>query len=51
MQADHYPTPIAMQIKLTELDSLLPQAKKLTSEERAEQIAERRRGVIQRFGV
>ena len=51
MQADHYPTPIATQIKLTELDTMLPQAKKLTQEERAEQIARRRRGVIQRFGV
>jgi hypothetical protein len=51
MQADHYPTPIATQIKLTELDTMLPQAKKLSQEERAEQIARRRRGVIQRFGV
>ncbi len=51
MQADHYPTPIATQIKLTELENLLPQAKKLTQEERVEQIATRRRGVVQRFGV
>ncbi|EGG28425.1 hypothetical protein IMCC3088_134 [Aequoribacter fuscus] len=51
MQADHYPTPIATQLKLTELGNLLPQAKKLTQEERVEQIATRRRGVVQRFGI
>ena len=52
MQADHYPIPRATQVKLAELEQHLPSsAKKVTAEERAEQIAARRRGVIQRFGV
>ncbi|PLW82278.1 hypothetical protein CWI75_10910 [Kineobactrum sediminis] len=52
MQADHYPLPRATQISLGELDEHLPATmKKVTAAERAEQIAARRRGVIQRFGV
>jgi hypothetical protein len=52
MQADHYPTPQVTQVKLNALAGLLPaSAKKVTAAQRAEQIAARRRGVIQRFGV
>ena len=52
MQADHYPLPQATQVKLVELDRHLPaKARKVTPAERCQQIAARRRGVIQRFGV
>jgi hypothetical protein len=52
MQADHYPTPQVTQVKLHALNELLPaSAKKVTAAQRAEQVAARRRGVIQRFGV
>ncbi|MEE4662045.1 MAG: DUF1214 domain-containing protein [Halieaceae bacterium] len=52
MQADHYPVPEVAQIKLTELDShLAANVQKVTPQQRAEQIAARRRGVVQRFGV
>jgi hypothetical protein len=52
MQADHYPTPRATQVKLAELDGHLPDTvKRVSASERAEQIAQRRRGTIQRFGV
>ena len=49
--ADHYPVPEATQVKLHELDSYLPKGgKRLNSAERKKQIAERRRGVLNRFG-
>ncbi len=52
MQADRYPIPRAAQVKLAQLDQHLPPGvQKVTSAERAQQIAARRRGVIQRFGV
>ena len=52
MQADHYPTPQAQQVKLSELDALLPaNVRRVDKPGRATQIAARRRGVIQRFGV
>ncbi|HUH38036.1 MAG TPA: DUF1214 domain-containing protein [Spongiibacteraceae bacterium] len=52
MQADNYPVPEATQVKLADLPQHLPAgAKTVTAAQRAEQIAARRRGVIQRFGV
>ncbi|MEZ5568858.1 MAG: DUF1214 domain-containing protein [Halioglobus sp.] len=52
MQADEYPTPEATQVKLTELEASLPaHIKTISASDRALQIAARRRGVIQRFGV
>ncbi|HQR05163.1 MAG: DUF1214 domain-containing protein [Proteobacteria bacterium] len=52
MQADHYPQPVATQVKLADLGQHLPaKAKRVTAAQRAEQIATRRRGTIQRFGV
>ena len=52
MQADHYPVPQASQVKLTELDQQLPATvKRVNARERAAQIAARRSGTIQRFGV
>ncbi|MCR9184039.1 MAG: DUF1214 domain-containing protein [Halieaceae bacterium] len=49
--ADHYPVPAATQMKLQDLDTYLPKGgKRLTRAERKEQIAERRRGVLNRFG-
>lgn len=52
MQADHYPRPRAQQVKLHELDAVLPaNVQRVDAAGRAAQIAARRRGVIQRFGV
>lgn len=52
MQAEHYPVPVATQVKLSDLASHLPPgAKTLSAAARATQIAARRSGVIQRFGV
>ena len=52
MQADHYPVPETTQVKLAELQANLPaNIKTINASERAVQLATRRRGVIQRFGV
>ncbi len=52
MQADHYPLPEVTQVKLAELKAKLPDnIKTISTPERVLQIAARRRGVIQRFGV
>jgi hypothetical protein len=52
MQADHYPAPLATQVKLAQLNDHLPTGiKTISAKERAAQIATRRRGVIQRFGL
>jgi len=52
MLAEHYPQPQATQVRLAELDSRLPAAvKRVTPAGRAAQIAARRRGVIQRWGM
>lgn len=52
MQAENYPTPAVQQVKLSELGEILPATvRRLDAAGRAEQIATRRRGVIQRFGV
>jgi hypothetical protein len=52
MLADHYPQPQATQLKCSELAQHLPaNIKRVSAEERLQQIAARRRGVSQRFGV
>lgn len=52
MQADHYPTPQVQQVKLSELNTVLPaKVRRVDATERAAQIATRRRGVTQRFGL
>lgn len=52
IRADHYPAPQATQIKRSELFEQLPQTvKRFTSEQRREQLAARRRGVVSRFGT
>ncbi len=49
--ADHYPVPEAIQIKLDQLDAMLPRGgNRLNADERKAQLAGRRRGVIRRFG-
>ncbi len=48
--ADDYPVPEAQQMKRDELETFLNGRKKLSTSERREQIAARRRGVINRFG-
>ena len=49
--ADHYPRPEATQVKLAELPEHLPKGiKRITPAGRREQLAARRRGVINRFG-
>jgi hypothetical protein len=51
MLADSYPAPEAIQVKASELFAHLPAGvKRITPEERREQLAARRRGVINRFG-
>lgn len=51
MLADHYPQPQATQVKLADLERHLPATtKRVTPAQRAEQIAARRRGVLQRWG-
>ena len=51
MGASSYPRPVCEQVKLSELVSRLPaDIKSVTPEQRKEQLAERRRGVIRRFG-
>jgi hypothetical protein len=48
--ADSYPYPTAQQVKRSELfDHLPPGVKRITPEERREQLAARRRGVVRRF--
>ena len=48
--ADSYPYPEAQQVKRAELFDHLPQGvKRITAEQRREQLAERRRGVVKRF--
>ncbi|MBA6413336.1 DUF1214 domain-containing protein [Parahaliea sp. F7430] len=52
MQAEHYPAPTATQVKLADLQASLPaDVKTISATERSAQIAARRNGVIQRFGV
>ena len=49
--AAHYPTPVCEQMKFAELAARLPAgARTIDPEQRREQLAARRRGVIQRFG-
>lgn len=49
--ADNYPRPLCQKVKLTELKQHLPAAiKTVSSEERQQQLRERRLGVIKRFG-
>ena len=48
--ADNYPAPVVEQMKLDELQSVLSGRKTLTPAERKEQLAARRRGVVNRFG-
>lgn len=48
--ADSYPVPEAEQMKLDQLDQLLAGRRQLTPAERREQIAQRRRGAVNRFG-
>ncbi len=48
--AEHYPVPEVEQVKLPQLGQLLQGRKSLTPEQRREQIAGRRRGVVNRFG-
>lgn len=49
--ADSYPRPVAEQIRASELDRRLPAGtRRITPEERAEQLRGRRLGVIRRFG-
>lgn len=51
MLADGYPAPQATQVKAAQLFEHLPATvKRITPEARREQLAERRRGVINRFG-
>jgi len=48
--ADSYPYPTAQQVKRSELfEHLPPGVKRITPEERREQLAARRRGVVRRF--
>lgn len=47
--ADHYPVPTCHQMKLAELDEFIPDAQKVSADERKSQLKERRRGVIKRF--
>lgn len=50
--AENYPTPQATQVKLTKLfDDLPANIKRFTAEQRREQLAARRRGIINRFGT
>ena len=48
--ADDYPAPVAQQMKLDKLPSRLQGCRTLTPAERKQQIAERRRGIVNRFG-
>lgn len=49
--ADHYPTPHCEQMKREALKAYLPSSvKTVDAEQRKQQLAERRRGVIKRFG-
>jgi len=51
MGAESYPIPVCEQIKVSQLQQKLPRtAKTISAEERLQQLAERRRGVIKRFG-
>lgn len=51
IDADHYPRPVATQVKYAELFDQLPRGiKRISPEQRREQLAARRRGVVQRFG-
>ena len=51
MLADNYPAPEATQVKAAQLFDHLPAAvRRITPEQRREQLAARRRGVINRFG-
>lgn len=50
MIADHYPVPTCQQVKRSELFDHLPaNMKRIGPEERREQLAGRRRGIVQRF--
>ncbi len=48
--ADHYPVPVARQMKLDQVPAQLQGCPSLTPGERRAQIAQRRRGVVNRFG-
>ncbi|MFD2500893.1 DUF1214 domain-containing protein [Rhizorhabdus histidinilytica] len=50
MLADHYPVPQCRQVKRAELFDHLPEGvRRISREERAEQLAGRRRGIVSRF--
>ncbi|WP_176590269.1 DUF1214 domain-containing protein [Sphingobium sp. EM0848] len=50
MLADHYPVPTCQQFKRSELFAHLPDGvKRIGSDERRDQLAERRRGIVKRF--
>ena len=51
MLSDDYPVPEAAQVKAARLfDHLPPGVQRISADERQEQLATRRRGVINRFG-
>ncbi|MES2495667.1 MAG: DUF1214 domain-containing protein [Pseudomonadota bacterium] len=49
MIADHYPIPTVEQVKLSDLANHVPAYAPVSPEQRAEQIAARRRGIVRRF--
>lgn len=51
IRADHYPVPQATQVKRDQLFAALPKAvKRIDAAQRREQLAARRRGIVNRFG-